>query len=205
MHTPQAVVTMPHHQGVGSWDPTSLAGWLVCGRWVFGGESGTARRQGADRTPRGAPHQPRRTPHPQQVPNNRGWRRSGLREAPAGLRSTLRRTPPTSTDPPGPHPPQPDPPGPAHLNPNPSHKPRPRTRTPRRAPTSPTTAPTGSRPRPQPTDSARPLPSVGRGPRPPDSARISSTDCARRMPSHRTLPSAGSTSYPRTSGRGRAL
>src|SRR5699024_1435484 len=44
----------PPPEGVAG-TPISLGGWLVCGRWVFGGESGPARRQGVERTPRRRP------------------------------------------------------------------------------------------------------------------------------------------------------
>ena len=107
---------MPRPRGWAVGTPTSLGGWGACGRWVFGGESGTARRQGADRTPRGARNNP---PHTCTSPTRnqiRGSRRSGLREAPAGLRSTLRRTPPTSTSPGGPCPPPPVQGALAHLH-----------------------------------------------------------------------------------------
>ena len=63
---------MPRPRGWAVGTPTSLGGWLVCGRWVFGGESGTARHQGADRTPRGAPHQPSTSRTFGQVPSM--WR-----------------------------------------------------------------------------------------------------------------------------------
>ncbi len=68
-----------------------------------GGPEGVRRRErsspGKGRTAH--PEAPRTTPQnsdtPPPRPTNRGWRRRGLRQAPAGLRSTRRRTPPTPT------------------------------------------------------------------------------------------------------------
>ena len=98
--------------------PISLAD-EGAGRWVFGGESATARHQGADRTPRGAPHRPTTTPPP-SPPRERCVGVAPKRVAGSPGRAKLDA--PTNTTHTNPEP-SPPPPQPRVFVPDPHHRP----------------------------------------------------------------------------------